>query len=353
MPPKRSKTAKSGGRKPTKNGGKQLLTETSSDRVLRKDPKKKKFPEDEGENPQTVRKGKPKGRPKKHTVSENKEDTVEIMARESEDDFSDDIDSGEAMENSSSNATPLNNEKESPEKDSDHDTGVVMDSGMAERIDMHVGAALSKYFKKRRSHKKGKKKRKKRESVESSSDSDESSEMSSSDSESETSSVSSYSSDERRRAKKRKRKEKKKQHQKAKKSKKGKDNLSEANQSTSVSTVYTRGCKSPQNAIMETGSDVSLDGGGIDSDADTDEFIASLNTSRDHSTPDLARNGDRRDGGGRKDESREDRRRRADVDDERELINDRYREQADAVVRDLHINKAELAKPSGEVSDFS
>lgn len=75
-----------------------------------------------------------------------------------------------------------------------------------------------------------------------------------------------------------------------------------------------------------------------------------MNTSldRSHSTPNLGhrRNRSRSPGGGGSDHHNQPR------DRERGQYDARYREQADLVIRDLHQNKSDLVKPSGENTDF-
>lgn len=351
MPPK-VKSAEKSKKSGRKNGGQKATVANVNSRVLRKDPKKKQF-SDELETPSTsVKKGAPKGRPKKQAGGKEKtskrtsemEYELELEPGEAEDNFTDVSEEADAGENSSSNAQPTINEEKDDNIQPASNSGAMGGNDIADSIDKHVDAALDRYFRKQRSRKKRQKKRRRRN--ESSSDSEDTDSSSRDSDETTDESYSDSSGDEKRRSRKRKREVKKRKERKHKKGK----SFSKANGSDSVSTIYTRGCKSPENVIMEGSSDGSLDGGRIRSDADTEEFISSLNTSRDHSTPDLAKRRSRspqgrvghKGGDAGRGHGREERR-----EDE-----DHYRERADTVIRELHQNKADLVKPSGEASDF-
>lgn len=234
-----------------------------------------------------------------------------MQGRESEDDFSD-VEERESQGNASTNATP---EEEIRSSHSSGEEGEVEDKverdhDLAGAIDKHVDATLDKYFKKHRS----KKKKKKRVRQEYSSSSDTESDSLSSDSESDSESVSSDSSEEQRKSRKRKKKSHKKKERKAKKGKQLP--IITPMESTSDSTVSTRGCKSPQNVVMTESDDESLDGGEVASDANTDEFIDSLNSSRNYSTPSAGRC-DRSRSPNRREDREGDRRRSSPRDRER------------------------------------
>lgn len=351
MPPKTKKAGKSSKKiSPNKDGGKPVETSGKIDRVLRKNPKKKTFndeshqtePKTKGANPKGQRDTKKRNKPaEKPGVS----DDVQLTLRESEDDFSE----ASEPENVSTNATPevdstLENMNEVSGDENSRGAGPAMD--LAGEVNKHVDAALDKYFRKKHKSKRSKKKKRRRREQQSSSSESDSSYVSSDEEETSSSdSYSSESSEDRKKTRKRKKKEKAKH----KRSHKGKSNSPVYPLRTeSESTIYTRGCKSPQNAMMEGSTDESLDGAGIDSDANTEEFISSLNTSRDRSTPNLDKSRGRSRSPKRGDNSRE----RTGRDADRDRYDEQYRDRADGVIRDLHQNKADLAKPSGELSQF-
>lgn len=92
--------------------------------------------------------------------------------------------------------------------------------------------------------------------------------------------------------------------------------------------------------------------GHIDSDANSAEFVRSLETSFDNSTP-LAgkrRSRDRtpEEDGNLSDEERRQQRKREQ--DDRRMREDWAREKSDEIIRDVQRNKADLAKPAGEWS---
>lgn len=162
--------------------------------------------------------------------------------------------------------------------------------------------------------------------------------------------VSTDSSEERRRSRKRKHKSAKRRERKSKRGELSSSTLPVP--TFSDSTIYTRGCKSPQNVVMEESDDASLDGGGVQSDANTEDFIDSINSSRNYSTPSAGERN--RSGSPRRDtgDGRPRGERTSPRDRERALLNEQYKDRADSVIRDLHQNKADLAKPSGELSQF-
>lgn len=343
MPPKKKTAKRQTKSKAGKHGGASAKTAGKSNRVLRKNPKKKtKGEEARVEKLKTKPKGKPKQKAKPAKAdSLSNDEIVDLNPRESEDNFTDESDKDQSNENSSSNAV-ADSSGESPRGSSE--SGEV---DMAGEINKHVDAALSNYFKKRAAKKRRHKRRRRDSSSSPSSDSSESSES--------TSDGSGDESDESEGSKERSRKRKRKDRKRKGKGRKKGENLGEANEfnSASVSTVYTRGCKSPQNAIIEGSSDEGLDGGNIPSDANTEEFIDSLNTSNDYvrSTPDVGR---RREGSRSPARGRDERRegRQQHNESERERNAERYRDQADTIIRDLHQNKSDLAKPSGEMTQF-
>lgn len=316
---------------------------------MRKDPKKKTFPDSVESTDSTGKepkgggkpKGKPKGRVDKQKGGEREsEDVVEITARESDNEFPESSEKDSDSGNTSSNARPVNtseSERDTEEKDSDD-----KEADIQGQVNCHVDAALEKYFRKRKVKKRGRKKRRRRDET-SSSDSESDSSSSSEDENSDSEGSSTDRSRRHRESRKRKRKEKKRRN---KKSKKGKSPVHHLEESISKSTIYTHGCKSPQRAIMADSSDQSLDGGDIRSDANTEDFIESLNTSRERnrSTPDLGRGPER--------ERRTEREGHGDASRDQRMYDGRYQEQADAVIRDLHQNKADLAKPSGELFQY-
>lgn len=351
MPPKTKRAAKPKSKpKPNstvKNGGGNESKAGKSGRVLRKNPKKKVISEAEVVEKPVKQSGKPKGRPKKAVETAVKDQEIEpeleLSPRDSEDDFHTETGEEDLNENSSGNAmADTSSDAGGSSKASLADDD---ESDMAGKINKHVDAALEKYFRKRKSKKKGKHKRRRRDSTPTSesSSSDEGSSGDTSDSSPE-----SENSEDERKSRKRKRRSGRKDERKKKR---GENAIIYPNNSGSVSTVYTRGCKSPQNAIIEGSGNSGLDGGDIPSDANTDEFIDSLNTSRDRSfsTPDLVR---RRDGSRSPERRRSEGVRRGPDSRVKDKEADRYREQADSVIRDLHQNKADLAKPSGELSQF-
>lgn len=349
MPPKKNAAGKAQkSSTPAKGKGKAVAQKKMSPMNLRKIPKRKSLSSEEeaSAKKQVTRKKRAEPAKVRPTVnnSDSEFDGVAIMPRDSDDNFggSDpEIDEGN-FENSSSNATP---------EDSGRKGSVSADpKAVSANITEQVTAAVAQYFRHRKSKKKGKKKKSKRARTEyTSSDSDSSGSETTSSSE-ETSDES--DSDSGKGSKRRRRKRKKSKKKKAKKGETSTHTVT--SDSPSVSTVYTRGCKSPQNAIISGSSSESLDGGEISSNADTDDFINSMNTSinsqdsgaghRRSRSRSPARHDDRNRGMG---DRREDRR-----TTENDPQDERHREQADAVIRDLHQNKAELAKPSGESEQF-
>lgn len=350
MPPKRKRAAKPKN-KLSKNGGSSATVKDTSDRVLRKDPKKKVFVDESEDttNPKrsaktqdrALKSAKTKGSRKKN---QNVDNHVQLTLRESEDDFSEKDGDNLSQDNHSSNAVTMSDSESKGESSSETEVKGQTEqitTDMAGEINKHVDAALSKYFRKKRT-KRNKKKRKRRETASSSSEGTSGS-SSDSDVTSYEDDSSSDSSEDRRKARKRKRKERKRKSRKDRRNKRGKSMRNDcAMNVSSESTIYTRGCKSPQNAIIEASSDGSLDGGNIPSDAGTEEFMDSMNSSRDHanSTPFT---GDQAPRSKRSKEGE-----RVERSDREEM----YRERADSVIRDLHMNKADLAKPSGECSEF-
>lgn len=341
MPPKKKKAETAKSKAAAKKDG-VGSSDNANTMTLRKNPKKKSL-KSEDAAPAKVRKTrKTKSKPekaKKKAVVDDKDqddDAVSLSPRDSDDQFS----SEESGQNASSNATALlTNEGEIEEKGREE----------TEQINQQVSAALDRYFRSKKG-KKHKKKRKRRRAHESPSSSDTDSDSVTSDSESGGSSDSSPLEDEERqdRGRKRKRKEKRR---KDRRSKRGESRVNSLVKKTpSVSTVYTRGCKSPQNAVFADSSNESLDGGNIPSDGNIDEVLESLNTSRDRSTPylDRRRDGSRSPDGRTRERRRHHRDQRGSPDHGDDERNARYQEQADAVVRELHQNKSDLAKPSGE-----
>lgn len=142
---------------------------------------------------------------------------------------------------------------------------------------------LTKSREKRKKKKKSKSKR--RRERESSSDSSSSSSSDSSESSSESSSEEEY-----RKGKKRKRSGRRKESKKRRRGKSGEhckvSSTILASNSPSQSTVYTRGCKSPSHGVVTASSDSdSQKSGHISSDANTEAFVRSLETSLQNSTP--------------------------------------------------------------------
>lgn len=354
MPPKNNSAAKSKKKQGGKKGGKPPSNSLVEKPNLQKNPKKK-TPDGGSANDQPAKavnttrakKGAPRGakataKSKSTETKESDDDMVSLSPRDSDDDFSMSSDRDSPAENTSSNAVASEQSVANVQSTGNEDL-------VAARIDKHVDAALDKYFrKKRRDRKKGKKKRRKRDRESSSSSSEGSSSETDNQSDSESSSQSELSDDSDR-GRKRKRKEKKRKERKERRGEKRLKSLTA--KSPSTSTVYTRGCKSPQNAVMTESSNDSLNAGSVQSDADTDEFIASLNTSRDHSTPDLGRRARSRSPGRGTDRQQKERQRRAESNNRR-LVEDQYQEQSDRVIRDLQQNKGELAKPSGGLNQF-
>lgn len=268
MPPKRKMAAKPK-KAAAKKGGKTVESNSAEKLNLRKNPKKKQI-KDIGEDEQPIKqktKQPAKAKQSAKTADLNNSeseisdrDDVVLATRESEDEFHTESDSS-VNENRSSNA--VSGETQDLEMASGSQSDPEKDKTEADRIDRHVDAALDKYFRKLKRKKKGKKKRRKRERKDSSSNS--SSEYSSSSEDSD-----SDSSADRRRDKKRKRKERRK---KEKRDRRGeKEAYVDPVGIASTSTVYTRGCKSPQNAIISDSSNGTLDDGGLVSNADTDGY---------------------------------------------------------------------------------
>lgn len=295
-------------------------------------------------------------------VAAKDQDAVSLTPNSSDDDFDGD---GEGTSNGESNQTnsaqPVSDDSdrgddlEDPEADSDHREGD--NSGLTAKQVKKMVSKCMKKMTKRKIHKK-KSKRRRRDSPSSSEDASDSSDDSS---ECESDSYSSDDSDSSARGRKRKRRGHKRRKSERKHRRRGKsvvpltqDRRVVAADSPSQSTVYTRGCKSPVRDVLTASSPSdSQKSGHINSDADTDEVIDSLNTSLNHSSPFIGRRRERgREGGASpiEDHGRNSMERDAQGDEERRRREDNARERADVVVRDIQQNKADLAKPSGELS---
>lgn len=361
MPPKKKapkgEQAKPG--RPAKGKGKGKQT-ASAKMSLRKNPKRKVLVD--AVNETTAKKpAKVKAKSTDRTTDSEKSPDftgIELSPGESEDDFTDAEVSSDYEENSSSNAVVDESDRAKGPQSSEVNpsTSENLPPAVAGEIGKHVDAAMQKYLKGLKRKKKGKKSKKRRHQ-ESSSDSSDDSESSSDSSSMSTDSEEEYSSEgsARRSRSRKRRKVQKNKHKRRKRGERQFDNPS--HESPSVSTVYTRGCKSPQRAVMGDSSDGTLDGGGLSSGGNTDDFIDSLNTSCSKSSPILdRRHSHPRSPTDRGDKSRQQGRgdrRAGSTDREGDPHKERYREQADAVIRDLHQNKADLAKLSGESLYFA
>lgn len=354
MPPKTK--ARNKAEKLKKNAGKN--TASNGGRVLR--PKKgtdfKRL--NSGSKPAKVKTAKP-NEPEK---VQNQDDEVSLSAGSDFDMSSDDVESGEKDHgNMSNSATP--DSANGNESDPDHEDisdenkrGDDHPSRLTREVERVVGACMKQYAKQNKSKKKRAKRRRRRgHDYSSSDDSDsDSSESNESTDSYESSSDNSYRKD---RRKRKKRSSKKKKRSGNKSSGKTDHTVGiKANgtvDSPSQSTVYTRGCKSPERPVITGSSDTdSQRSGHIDSEADTEEFMNSLQNSINHSTP-IA---DRRQSKNRSPVGRKEREDDPDEIRERRLAEQAetsrreaaVRDRADDVIRDIQRNKADLAKPTGE-----
>lgn len=347
MPPKKN-TVKNKKSDPPAKAGRKTVEKKAKDgekMVLRKNPKKKVSDDFEQGAKDTVRTSKKVNKSVKANPTPDSDSSFEgvtLTTAGEEGQFESENSITDTGENCSSNAV-MDTNRAGNSADLGGENSI--QPGLNAEISQQVSAAMSQYFEQRKKRKVKKRKRKHRRISSSESDDSSSSEESS---ESEGSSYSSDSAREKKRVRKRKRKSDKKRKRREKKGEKRLKSLIE--DSPSVSTVYTRGCKSPQRAVITESSDDSLDGGDIDSETNTENFVESLNSSHDRSTPFVDRRRSRsRSPRGRSDQTRghgdgNDRGRR-----EADPHAERFREQADEVIRDLQQNKADLAKPSGEL----
>lgn len=347
MPPKAKagkKTAKSvAAAKGASNGGRVLRPKKGTD-----------FKQlSTGKKPE---KAKPLKKDKPAKVDRD-EDNVSLTAGS---DF-DESDSERGVEhgNMSNSATPESRDNDTDSHDSD--IGAEGDEqkypeGLSKEVRKMVGVCMKEYARKSKAkkRKRGRKHHKKNrvESSTSESENDSTSSSSGSDDSEHYSSDESYQK-ERKRRKRSTQKKKKRKDKRSGKTKRHQGAILQTVNSPSQSTVYTRGCKSPDKPVITGSSDTdSQRSGHIDSEADTDEFIASLQNSINHSTPiaDRRRSKDRSPGDQQaRDEDREElRNRRLAEQEETSRREAAVRDRADDVIRDIQRNKADLAKPTGE-----
>lgn len=353
MPPKPKGRGKSAKKVPTKGG--KTGKASNGGRELR--PKK-------GTNYKELNSGKGSEKTKDDDQGKSEKDlsissdAVSLTPGSSDDDL--DRDCGDGS-NTTNSATPDDNQAEAVESrpgvstdrvravDLDR-SDLLKDDSVNQQVKKLVGQCLKRYRKKH-AKRRGKKKRK-RHHYSSSDDSSESegSTTSSDEYSSESSDYSSSSRD----GKKRKRSHHKRSSRKTKKSKSTVNTLVESQphcDSPSQSTIYTRGCKSPpQTGCQDSSDTVSPSSGGIPLEANSDEFLSSVNTSLNKSTPipGRQRSNERRSASegeaGPVTQGRED-----DAENrERDQVEAETRERADRIVRDIQLNKSSLAKPSGE-----
>lgn len=294
--------------------------------------------------------------------SEKDNDAVSLTPNSSDDDFeNEDQNRGSNTSNSAMPEMVEQNDSDTDMESADDRESSGRESSddkdLDERVERMVGKCLKKYRKHdRKKLRKNRKKRRRRESDSSEWDSE---------SESATGSEGSSSSEsdgsyERRKSRKRRHKTQRKEKRKRGKSKAGKPmetpRVDEtAIQSPSQSTVYTRAVKSPEaNRKGVTSDSDSCRSGHLNSDADTDEFLRSLESSFNHSTP-IAGRRERRDRRRSETPARDAELGRKSRDDgsaedlqERRRRDDQARDRSDEVIRDIQRNKAELAKPAGE-----
>lgn len=333
-----------------KDGKKAKSSDKSAKTVgmsLRSEPRKKQLPpEFEGNTKAKPAKGKSKRRTSKSSSDENAgedSDGVSLTPHTSDDDFSDDGNSRSLPESSTNTTNSAVVDQSNPERG---DGGASKsNSDFTEKFQREMARFLSS--KKKSSKRKSKKKRKRSRRESSSSGSNTSGSDSESDSESSTSteSVSSDDSHERRR----KRKRSKRHHERKRK---GKSNSTLAREADSLSTVYTRGCKSPIRDDRNITDSESKSDQDILSNVSSDELINSLNSSLQHSTPVTGKRGHKtrsRDRDGSSDGEREKQREREHEENRRSEA--QAMEHADEVIREIQQNKAALAKPSGELSE--
>lgn len=295
------------------------------------------------------------------------EDRISLRAHSSDDDLDQDTSNGDSSKNMSNSATPDSEISDGSAMNDDHDRDVRgKDPGnksgkeISEQVAKMVGECMKKYKKKSR-RRKHKRRKRKEESSDSSSDSSDT-EQSTSESDYSTGSDSSGG---RNRVRKRKRSSKKKK--KSSRHRKGEhvtnlivDNTHQEMQSPSQSTVYTRGCKSPDKTVPqvreETSETDSQRSGHINSDLNSDEFLSSLETSLNCSNPASGKRRSRDDSGDRRRPSTSDaeaearKEREREEKDEMERRDAVARDRADEVIRDIQNNKADLAKPTGELN---
>lgn len=295
------------------------------------------------------------------------DDGVSLTPDSDMDDLDSDTREGDSDKNKSNSATPESECNETEDSASSRDRSKENSDDEDVRLNKKVAKMFGECMRQMKRKKKSKNRRKKskwskRDRTVSSSESNDSESDSSSDSCSERDSSSEYSeesSDGGKRGKKSSSKKRKKSSSKKHKGKstaksKVSSNLVKAGDtidSPSQSTVYTRGCKSPQNMVVNGSSDTdSQKSGHIDSGADTDEFISSLQNSINHSSPIADRRASRdreRDPADRQsaDEVRQRRLAEQEETSRREAL---AQDRADDVIRDIQRNKADLAKPTGE-----
>lgn len=369
MPPKRK------GSNAGKTSAKKLQAVEKEGRVLR--PKANK-------NFRELNSGKAPAKGAKATAGQPRngkraDDDVSLDLHSSDDDLDRDT-SRESPQvsgggNTSNSATPedggQNPESSSDVESSDSDKNITPSDANTKQKDLpkDLVRAVQNYMKKKR-HSKGKKrgkKNRKRSRKDYSSNDDSSSDTvssSSSDSSSGTGDISSDESSDEGKKKGRKRKREKRKKKRSKRQK-GKSSQSQRQvvepavntESPSQSTLYTRGCKSPEMPSKRNSS--GTDSGGsrlIDQGEDTDEFLDSLEASFNRASPVTDRRRERlrspvragSSNGGRDDRGDHNRSNKEAREGEKER-EARASAKADEMVRDIQRNKANLAKPSGEL----
>lgn len=291
---------------------------------------------------------------KLNEVVEETEAEMSLSPSTSDDDLDADC-AGDAVqrENTSNSATPDDGDQELSDNESKQQKQSASSSKQKKDkvslSDKVIERALSKYMKRKKRKKAGKSKSsKKRRQDNSPSTSEESSDSDTVSSSSYESDEDSYSSDETRgRKRKRHHRRERKTHRRDRRGKTDKSLMQDTIQSPSQSTVYTRGCKSPPvGERVETSGTDSDKAGHINSDADTDEFISSLETSFNQMPSVLGSERRRRDKTDA-DERRQEKEHQQEREDEESRAEVQARDRADKVIRDIQKNKADLAKPPG------
>lgn len=355
MPPKRktSKNSTAKSKKGKQDGGQKLRPKKTTDfKQLNSGKQSRKAKE--VEKPQIE-------------SNEAKSDVVSLTPHSSDDDFGNDTSNEGTSENTSNSAVVDTVVNPDSVHRKDHPSTSTPQGGdpSDQPISRQLIKAVGDYMSKKRKRRNAKKRSKKRRRRDSSSDDYRSSSTSSdgSASESDGSSVSS-DSDDSRRARKRRRDERKRSSRKKRKGKsltKVSKNI-DSNcgmsmcMSPSQSTVYTRGCKSPEATRFNKSSDTdSQRSGHVDSDVDSDEFMHSLETSVNHCSPIADRRRHRDCSRSRSVTPEHTSRRRSgnEIDDgqkdEDEARRERFaKDKADEMIRDIQKNKADLAKPASE-----